>query len=431
MDRRWLLKTSLALGGLTGLAACAAPQAVPAPMPAPPPAPKPSSFPVEDIPPRLAPIRAHVERLFDITVCIRPFRRKGPRLDVEQMGDTMVVHNYGHGGSGWSLSWGSANVAVQKAMSTSPKEIAVIGCGIIGLTSAITAQKAGAKVTIYTREMFPKTRSTRANGSWTPDSRISLGDAAGPNFGELWEQMARTAWKTHRSYMGIPGEAVQFNDRYGLSDNPPNPGGGGGGGGRGANDAAEAAVRAQGNWVGQPNRNADFGRYSDRIRDLTGRGAVQLPDEYNPFPVRSVTRSSGMFFNIPAYGHLLMADFFAAGGNVVIREFHNPAEMTRLKEKVVINCPGYAAKDLWRDDDMVPVRGQIGWLLPQPEVNYGLTYRSVQVLAKPDGIMVIALENGDLKGYNDGNEFPHRDESERAVRVLEELYSRFPAPGRA
>lgn len=413
MDRRRLLRNSLALGGLAGLGARASAQQV---------TPIPTTLPIEDIPPRLAPIRAHVDRLFDITVCIRPFRRKGPRLDVEQMGDTVIVHNYGHGGSGWSLSWGSANIAVQKAMSFSPKQVAVIGCGIIGLTSAITAQRAGAQVTIYTRELFSKTRSTRANGGWTPDSRISLGDAAGPQFGDLWEKMARYAWKAHRSYLGLEGNPVDFADRYSLSDNPPNPGG------HEANAAEEAAFRAKGNWVGQPNRNADFGRYSDRIRDLTGRSGIVIPDQYNPFPVRSVTRSEGMFYNIPAYGHLLMADFYAAGGKVVIKEFHAPSEMAHLKERVVINCPGYAAKDLWRDDDMVPVRGQIGWLLPQPEVKYGLNYRSVQVLSKPDGIMVIALENGDLKGYNDGNEIVRRDESEQAVRVLEDLYARMPVP---
>jgi hypothetical protein len=40
--------------------------------------------------------------------------------------------------------------------------------------------------------------------------------------------------------------------------------------------------------------------------------------------------------------------------------------------------------------------------------------------------MVIALEHGDMKGYNDANESVRRAESEQAVRVIEELYSRFP-----
>ncbi|HEY8253272.1 MAG TPA: hypothetical protein VIG39_01455, partial [Rhizomicrobium sp.] len=109
-----------------------------------------SGVPLVDRPPRLLPIRAHPDRIYDIKCCIRPFRTKGPRLDVEHIGDAMVVHNYGHSGAGWSLSWGSADMQVQKAMARSPKKIAVIGCGIIGITSAIMAQRAGAQVTIYT-----------------------------------------------------------------------------------------------------------------------------------------------------------------------------------------------------------------------------------------------------------------------------------------
>src|SRR5690349_2549729 len=211
MDRRHLLKNSLALGGLAGLGGCATP---PRATQAPPPMKPASSVPFADRVPPLALVRAHTDRLFDIKVCIRPFRTKGPNLDVEQIGDAMVVHNYGHGGSGWSLSWGSADMAVQKAMSRSPKQIAVIGCGIIGLTSAITAQRAGAQVTIYTRELLPRTRSVRANGSWTPDSRVCLAEQAGPQFGALWEQMARYSYKTYRYYMGLPGRPIDFSDQY-------------------------------------------------------------------------------------------------------------------------------------------------------------------------------------------------------------------------
>src|SRR5580698_2573025 len=122
LDRRSLIRGSASLAAL-GLAGCATAAVEKSAVIA------------------LAPIRASVNRLFDITVCLRPFRAAGPRLDTEQAGGKLVVHNYGHGGSGWSLSWGSAAVAVGKAMQASPKEIAVIGCGALGLTSAITAQQ--------------------------------------------------------------------------------------------------------------------------------------------------------------------------------------------------------------------------------------------------------------------------------------------------
>src|SRR5471030_2262003 len=131
MDRRDILKNSLALGGLMGLSGCAAPHAAAVARPN-------FSVPLADRPPVLAPIRAHTDRLFDIKVCIRPFRTKGPNLEVEQIGDAMVVHNYGHGGSGWSLSWGSADMAVRKALDAAngKKDLAVIGCGALGLTAA-------------------------------------------------------------------------------------------------------------------------------------------------------------------------------------------------------------------------------------------------------------------------------------------------------
>ncbi|PON10322.1 D-amino-acid oxidase, partial [Candidatus Entotheonella serta] len=92
---------------------------------------------------------------------------------------------------------------------------------IIGLTTAITAQRAGMDVTIYARDMLPHTRSVRANGSWTPDSRIALITAATPDFAATWERMARYSWQTYREYLGLPGNPVDFRDNYILSDTPP------------------------------------------------------------------------------------------------------------------------------------------------------------------------------------------------------------------
>src|SRR5205807_10026007 len=108
-SRRRLLQASLGSGLLS---ACAMPGTQPVPS--------------------LAPIRARTDRIFDIAVCLRPFRAAGPRLDTERLGDTLVVPNYGHGRSGRPLSWGSSSIAVAKAMQVHPQEIAVIGCGAPG-----------------------------------------------------------------------------------------------------------------------------------------------------------------------------------------------------------------------------------------------------------------------------------------------------------
>jgi D-amino-acid oxidase len=394
-DRRRLLGAAGGLGGLgaLGLAGCAtAPAARPLAGPGAAPGSEPPFVPV------LAPIRARPDRLFDITVCLRPFRAAGPRLDTETIGDALIVHNYGHGGSGWSLSWGSGTLAVRKAMASSPKAIAVVGCGALGLTAATLAQQAGAQVTIYAKDLLPDTRSARATGSWTPDSRIALTETAGPKFADLWEEMARISFKTYRRFLGLPGNPVEWIDRYNLADDgPEGP---------------------------EPADPLGFASYHPRIRDLTPRNEP-LPPGSTPFPVAHVSRSTTLMFNIADYGHTLITDFLAAGGRIERREFHDPSELGQLKEKVVINCPGYGARALWKDDSIVPVRGQIQWLIPQPEVTYGVYYRDVNVLPRRDGMVVQALEGGDMKGYNDDHEVPDRGEADRAVGVIADLYSRF------
>jgi len=393
LDRRRLLQASLAFGGL-GLAGCTTgPRAEGLRV---------TGLSAQDIPPKLMPVRAHPDRLFDITVCLRPFRAQGPRIEAERIGDTLVVHNYGHGGSGWSLSWGSAQLALQKALMNSPSQIAVIGCGAIGLTSAIMAQRAGAQVTIYARDLLPQTRSARATGSWTPDSRIALTEPAGPNFGAVWEQMARYSFKTYRQYLGLPGTPVEFTDRYSLSDVP-------------FQELREESEKLD---------TLGFANYSDRIRDLTPR-AQELPPGATPFPTKYVRRSQNMQFNIAGYAHTLMTDFFAAGGKFVRKQFHAPNDLTQLKEKVVINCPGFAAREWWKDETIIPVRGQIAWLIPQPEVNYGFNYKNISILSRRDGIVVQDLNGGDMRGYGNSSELADRAEADNATKTIEELYSRF------
>ena len=129
-----------------------------------------------------------------------------------------------------------------------------------------------------------------------------------------------------------------------------------------------------------------------------------------------------MQFNIADYGHTLMNDFLTAGGALRRMEFHSPADLTQITEKVVINCPGYGARALWMDRSIIPVRGQIAWLIPQAEVNYGVIYKDVATLSRSDGIVVQAIEGGDMKGYNDDNETPDRAEAVKAVATIAQLY---------
>jgi glycine/D-amino acid oxidase-like deaminating enzyme len=368
--------------------------------------PAPPALAPYDVLPKLMPIRAHVDRIFRVTVCLRPFRAAGPRLEVERVGDKTVVHNYGHGGSGWSLSWGSSSIAVEHAMAAGERDVAVIGCGALGLTSAILLQRAGAKVTIYAKERPPDVRSARATGAWTPDSRIALTNAVSPNFPALWEKMCRTSFHTYESFLGMAGTPVEWKDQYLLSDEGP----------------ASAPANP-------PRADAlSFAYYRDRVRDLTPR-AVDLPPGSHPFPTRYARRNSNLTFNIAGYSRQLVNDFLVEGGKLEHVEFHSPSELTQLPQKVVINATGYGARALWKDESIVPVRGQIAWLIPQPEVDYGVQYKNVNILARRDGIVVQDGGIGDMEGYNDANEQPDRAAAESAVRVVAELYGRMTGLG--
>jgi D-amino-acid oxidase len=47
---------------------------------------------------------------------LRPSRRSGVRVGAEKLPDgRSVIHNYGHGGAGFTLSWGCAQTVFELA----------------------------------------------------------------------------------------------------------------------------------------------------------------------------------------------------------------------------------------------------------------------------------------------------------------------------
>lgn len=351
--------------------------------------------------PPLAPIRMDARLITRTTVCLRPFRAAGPRLEVERIGDKRMVHNYGHGGSGWSLSWGSAAMAAAYALEGGARETAVIGCGAIGITTAVTLLRAGAKVTIYASERLPQTRSARASGMWTPDSRIADADRVAPGFPVLWERMARLSWARHQTYVGLPGEPVAFIDRYNL--------------------AAAANPNAQPR-PPRPASDIRFAHYAEALNDIVPPARELSPDQH-PFPVANARLEPTMQFNIADLADRLMTEFLMEGGRIETRTFNAVSELASLTQTVIVNCTGYGARALFGDNSLVPVRGQIAWLPPQPEVRYSVYYSGVSVIPRPDGVGVQALSGGDMRGYDDDNETPDRTEAEGAITRIAPLWA--------
>jgi glycine/D-amino acid oxidase-like deaminating enzyme len=290
-------------------------------------------------------------------------------------------------------------------MATGERDIAVIGCGALGMTSVLLLQRAGVRVTIYAKELPPNVRSSLATGLWTPDSRICLQEHATPAFKEQWEEMARTSFQTYQNFLGLPGTPVEFIDNYFVSDE------------------ADSGRR----------RSAPDDRppFADLQRELIGDLMTQRVDfapGSHSLGARYLRRSSLMMFNLTAYTRVLMGDFAANGGKLEIAEFHTPDEFARLREKTLINATGYGARALFGDQTVTPVRGQLARVIPQPDIGYGLFYKGVSFVPRRDGLVFQDVGDSDYYGFNDDTAVADRAEADRAVNTIAGLFN---GPGSA
>jgi hypothetical protein len=95
-----------------------------------------------------APVKVARNRVIREVVGLRPYRPGGFVVDAQRFGNKLLVHNYGHGGGGVTLSWGTASLAVDMARdfliahrSARPTHFAVLGCGVSGLSTARLLQR--------------------------------------------------------------------------------------------------------------------------------------------------------------------------------------------------------------------------------------------------------------------------------------------------
>ena len=213
MDRRTLLK----IGGMgligAGLSGCAARSGPGAARGA-------SSATLGRPPLRLAPVRADWDRIIRTTVGLRPHRPSGFRLAADRLDETTVIHNYGHGGSGMSLSWGTGRMAAETALAHDSRRAAVIGCGAVGLTAARQLQRHGFHVTIYALAVPPNTTSNMSMAGFTPTSGLVDRDLRSP----AWDAQFREAAEiSYRQLQLLPGRGygVSWIERYELRDDEP------------------------------------------------------------------------------------------------------------------------------------------------------------------------------------------------------------------
>ena len=114
-----------------------------------------------------APVQVSRDRIIREIVGLRPFRSEGYVVEAQRIGNKLLVHNYGHGGAGITLSWGTATQAVDllrdlphpsatSRRGAAARRFAVIGCGVNGLSTAIMLQRryqnGPGTVTIYAKD---------------------------------------------------------------------------------------------------------------------------------------------------------------------------------------------------------------------------------------------------------------------------------------
>ena len=165
-------------------------------------------------------LRLSMDRIVKETVGLRPFRASGPRLETEQLGHKTIVHNYGHGGSGWSLSWGTGNIARQMVLATNDKKVALLGCGTVGIATARLLQESGCEVTIYTKDVPPNVTSNLATGTWSPASRVCDPAVARPEFRAVWEEATRFSFRRFQFLLGL-NDIACWGEEYSVYDEVP------------------------------------------------------------------------------------------------------------------------------------------------------------------------------------------------------------------
>jgi glycine/D-amino acid oxidase-like deaminating enzyme len=247
-----------------------------------------------------------------------------------------VIHNYGHGGSGMSLSWGTGQIAAEMALEHGERRAAVLGCGAVGLTAARQLQRRGFDVTIYAMSVPPDTTSNMSLAGFTPTSGLIEPDRHTPEWDAQFVRAAEISYRQLQLLAG-PHYGISWIDSYSPADTAPTPPS------QGGNDFLPNHLRT---------------------------GQVVLEPGEHPFPSKYAIRRVFMRIEPSIYLDALVRDFILFGGRIVIRKFDTPRDLMTLTEGLIVNSTGLGAGALFGDSEVVPVKGQLTHLVPQPEITY-------------------------------------------------------------
>lgn len=284
---------------------------------------------------------------------LRPFRSAGFVVRREERDGKTLVHNYGHGGGGITLSWGSSHLAVRTVENLSGVSCAVIGGGVMGLSTARLLQLRGAKVTLYTDQLPPDTTSNVAGAQWWPVS-VFDSDRRTPDFEKQYVEAARFSFRYFQRLVG-PRWGIRWVPNYYLTEGPH-----------------------QNRWIDGP---------GGVLHDLQIGFRDFAPGEH-AFSSGHARRYHTMMIEPSIYLNTLLGEVQGAGATIEIRRFATGAEVMALPQQVIFNCSGLGARDLFNDQELIPIKGQLSILMPQPEVNYNLISGAFYMFSRSDGLIL-------------------------------------------
>jgi glycine/D-amino acid oxidase-like deaminating enzyme len=337
---------------------------------------------------RGGPVVPHLsrERIVRRLVGLRPYRPAGFDLGVETVVGKTVFHNYGHGGGGITLSWGTARLVVERIRELGLEEpVAVFGAGAVGLATARLLQGAGLPVSIHAGRFPPQLTSSVAPASWYP-SLVARDDLRTPAF---QEQLRRALRYSHQRFEALIGRGMGVfrRDHYVLAPAPP-----------------ETA----------------WGK--ELVPDLLPP-PVEVSGEDLPFHSPYVGRTRRLFVETQTYLPALLALIRRGGAHLVRREFGRAEELASLPEAVVVNCTGMGSAGLFGKRELVPVRGQLTAMRPDPRVTYTLSAGALYLHPRADALLL-----GGTHGFGEaGVSFDTQAEE----RILAGMAALFGAPAAA
>ncbi len=316
-------------------------------------------------------------------------------LRAGKLDEKLLVHNYGHGGSGMSLSWGTGYMAAELATEHTQRRAAVVGCGVTGLTSARQLQRRGFDVTIYAMSVPPDTTSNMSLAGFTPTSGLVDNARRTPEWTAQFRRAVEIAYRQLQLLVG-PQYGVSWIYNYNLTDEP----------------------------------ETGPGETGDLLPSEMRTGGVVFGPGEHPFPAKYAIRRPTIRIEPSIYLDALIRDFLLFGGHIVIRKFDTPRDLMSLSEPIVINCTGLGSRMLFGDEELIPLKGQLTHFVPQPEVNYQTASDArntavrggigIHMMPRSDGI---ALGGTSERGVwsLEPNEEARRDIVEQHIRLFKSM----------